>query len=156
MFIDKKKKNLAGFSLLEVLLTISIMIIVVDLTVPRVVYFYKNQQSKEQIKQLAQTIRLAQALAWSGWQDKSYGVYLDFDNFQYALYQGESYANRQTVWGEAGSLTYLSQATSTFSQSDIRFTKNSLQPVEAGTISLVADDNSFQIFVNEIGLVKIE
>lgn len=87
-----------GLTLIEILLIVGIMAILLAISLPLGLDFYKNQQLESQARGISQTIRRAQLKSMSGEIDSSFGVYLTNDN--YILFKGDSFLTRDSQYDE--------------------------------------------------------
>ena len=92
------KKNLGGFTLIEILIVIFLIFILASFVVSVGLNFYKSQQLESQSQTILQTLRRAQSKAMSVEMDSSFGVY--FANDHYILFKGNSYLTRDTQYDE--------------------------------------------------------
>ncbi|KPJ57115.1 hypothetical protein AMJ49_02330 [Parcubacteria bacterium DG_74_2] len=91
-------KNGAGFTLLEILILVGIIIILTSFLLPVGLNFYKSQQLETQAQAVIQTLRRAQLKAIAIELDSSFGVYFTDDN--YTLFKGDSYLTRDIQYDE--------------------------------------------------------
>lgn len=87
-----------GFTLIEILLVVGILMILAILTLPITFDFYRSQQLNTHAQELTQTLRRAQLKAMSVESGSSFGVYLTDDN--YTLFKGPSFASRDVQYDE--------------------------------------------------------
>jgi len=83
-----------GFTLLELLLTISIGVVLFTLTVPAALRFYRSQLVDDTAKSLVDSLRRARQYSLAQVDGASYGVQLLPLSNQYVLFQGNSYVTR--------------------------------------------------------------
>jgi len=82
----------AGFTLVELMLVVSLMVLLGVLVFPISVSFYQTQIINDVQAGLTASLRESQMLAISGKDDSSFGVYLQ--DGSYTLFTGESYLGR--------------------------------------------------------------
>jgi prepilin-type N-terminal cleavage/methylation domain-containing protein len=87
------KKNLGGFTLIEILIVISLISTLTFFFVSIGLNFYRSQQLENQAQTILQILRRAQVKTMSVELDSSFGVYLTNDN--YTLFKGDSYLNNR-------------------------------------------------------------
>jgi len=81
-----------GFTLIEILITVSLISILGFFLFSIGLNFYKSQQLETQAQEILQTLRRAQSKATSVELDSSFGVYFDNANKKYILFKGDSYS----------------------------------------------------------------
>ena len=81
-----------GFTLIEILITVSLISILGFFLFSIGLNFYKSQQLETQAQEILQTLRRAQSKATSVELDSSFGVYFDNVNKKYILFKGNSYS----------------------------------------------------------------
>jgi len=138
-----------GFTLLEVLLVIGIMLIVFTISVPvmmptqRRMELYVNQQMAENM------YRRAQILAQHGVRDSEWGVRLE--STQLILFSGSSYDTRTPSLDEINTLPVNVTATG---PQEIVFSKIYGIPNNNGTVTLTSTINqAVLININEKGAI---
>ena len=93
-FNQKKIKKNRGFSLLELLITLGLVMILASATIPIYGNFQGSTQINEATMQIIQTIRIARGNSVDGLNNSSFGVYFEINpsaNDKCILYQGSSY-----------------------------------------------------------------
>ena len=94
--ISKIKNNIFGFSLIELLVSISILIIITSISVNSFSLWQKNENLKQSALILMSNIQKAQVMSLSGQMHKgnipdAYGIYLnDADPASYILFADEN------------------------------------------------------------------
>ena len=78
-----------GLTLIEILLIVGILAILLILTIPVGLDFYRSQQLNSHTQGIIQTLRRAQLKEMSIEDDSNFGVYLTNDN--YILFKGSSF-----------------------------------------------------------------
>ena len=84
-----------GFTLMETLLSIGVLLLIAALTMPVGVNFYQRQTVDEAAENLAANLRQARSQAVAGLDDDSYGLYLN--NSGYTLFKGANYYDRMAA-----------------------------------------------------------
>lgn len=139
-----------GFSLVELLLSITILGMMAGLTWP----VYQSYQQRNDLDVTAQSIadglRRAQTYARSGNGDSVWGVRILSNSA--VLYRGATYASRNTAYDEP---TSIPSAFTVGGLSDISFAKFTAAPSATGSITLTAGSNNTRtITINEKGMVS--
>jgi len=92
----------AGFTLVELLIIIGILIILIAIAVPNLRFFQKESDLNNSAEEIINTLRLAQNKTLASEGASQYGVY--FDNltspYQYTLFKGINYASRDNSFDE--------------------------------------------------------
>jgi type II secretory pathway pseudopilin PulG len=141
-----------GFSLIEALLALLIIVFLAALIFPLSLNFYKNQQLQTHSQQILQTLRRAQLKAMAVEQDSSFGVYITNDN--YTLFKGNSYATRDSQYDEVFDLPQI--ITVQGAPREAVFSKFEGKPARPGNIVLSNDGESQTININGIGRIGLE
>lgn len=139
-----------AFTLIEILLVVSIFAILVAFTAPLGIDFYGNQQMDSDSAALVSALRSAQLKAMSAENDSSFGVYLT--NSGYTLFKGNSYASRDGRYDE---IREFSPSNALSGLQEIIFSKLTGVPNATGTIILVNESASSTIDINEVGRINL-
>ena len=151
MFIDFHKQ---GFTLIEILLVIAIIVALALFTLPIGIRFYKIQQLDSATDGIVQSLRRAQLKALSQ-GDNSFGVYVGSGQTgQYSLFKGNSYEHRtdEEVFKINSSISFSNV-------SEVVFSKLEGLPTITGQgndIILTTDTGTKTIDINEMGRVNLE
>lgn len=143
--------NQKAFTLPEVLIIVVIISILISLTLPLGLDFYRSQQLETHTQGIIQTLRRAQLKAMSSETDSSFGVYLTNEN--YTLFQGDSYNTRSAQFDE---VFYLPAVLTLTGLSEIVFSKSEGEPNVAGDIILKSDSETRTININEMGRINLQ
>jgi prepilin-type N-terminal cleavage/methylation domain-containing protein len=145
----------AGFTLVELLIVIAITLIIGVASIPIYGNLQVSGQLNENSSQIIQTIRTAQSRSIARVNGAQHGI--QFGNTNYTLYQGASYATRDTNLDRTVSLdTALAISTSLSGGStDINFSKGFGVPSATGTVTLSHDVGGPRtITINDVGMVE--
>jgi prepilin-type N-terminal cleavage/methylation domain-containing protein len=152
-----------GFSLVEILVAISIMAIMVIAGL----FFYNNLQLSTQLdentNQIIQTLRTAREKSVAGYNSSPHGVYFLVTGSpdQYILYQGVSYVSRNVNYDRTVILDRALSATSTGfiltgGNIDINFAQGTGTVSNVGVITISQSTaGSRSININKFGLVEL-
>lgn len=138
-----------GFTLVEVLLVLSIIILLITLTIPLGIRFYSTRQLDVSENGIVQTLRRAQIKAMSMERDSAFGVYITSE--EYVLFKGDSYIARDISYDE---IFDLPDNLSITGLSEIVFSKLKGTPSDTGTITLFLDNRTESININEMGMIS--
>jgi len=95
----KRRLNNAGFTLIEVLLSIAIITLITGMGIPVYRTFQIRNDLDIATNTFTQSIRRAQILAQNMENDSQWGVYIEAGSI--ILFQGSSYATRDADYDEA-------------------------------------------------------
>jgi type II secretory pathway pseudopilin PulG len=138
-----------GFSILEALLSVAIIVIIAAIMVP----IYYSTQSRNDLEVAAnavvQSLRRAQALSEASQNDGTWGVSVATGSI--TLFKGTTYAARDTAYDEisdmAGNITYSGAG-------ETVFTKMYGLPLSTGTLTLSIPVGETKIItINSKGMV---
>lgn len=138
-----------GFTLIEVLLVVSIMAVASLIVVPiSIDYQQRNDLDTSQIT-FAQSIRRAQQISMSGEGDSAWGV--NAISGEIIIFKGNTYATRDVTYDENYD---ISLGVTLSGQLEYDFAKITGLPAQTGTA--IFTDNSYQkqVVVNAKGIVN--
>ena len=142
------RKVIRGFTLVEMLLVTSLLLVLGIFTVPVGLSFYTAQQHSEATEGIHDALKKAQVYAFSGKSDSAYGVYVE--EGAYTLFKGASYIDRDT----SEDLVFpLYGRLSVEGLSEIVFSAHSLTPQEPGAIHIHSPKRSETITVSSGGRI---
>lgn len=146
IFVLNNKK---GFTLLEVLLSITLITILTAFASPLLQFFQVRNSLGSSTITVAQTLRRAQFLSQAIDGDTTWGVKIQTGSI--VLFKGASYATRDTGYDE----TYDMDGTITPSgQTEVVFAKFSGVPNVTGTITLTSSNAEIKnITINSKGMI---
>lgn len=140
---------LKGFSLLEVLLAVAIIIIITGIFTPIYGYFYNRNNLDLATQQTVQSLRRAQILARNSEQDSDWGIYLN-NNFK-TLFKGSTYLSREATYDESEELpagTMVNIAT------EVVFSKTTGIPKTLPLITLINNNENKTITIDKQGAIS--
>lgn len=141
--------NQAGFTIIELLLVISIVTIIGTFSVVFFSRFLTQNAVANAQDQLIGELRKAQMYAMMGRQNGNWGV--RFGSNKITLFQGNSYATRTTALDE----TFSENSNISISGfTEVVFTKTTGLPSTTGTYAITGNDTSKQVVINSQGVVS--
>ncbi len=143
-------RKTTGYTLVEVLLSISVLVALTAFSVP----FYQSFQYKGDLTlaaaSIAQTIRKAETLAAASSGDSLWGIMVSRGSI--VAFKGSSYAARDSV---SDDITAIPTSVSVSGSTELVFNKVTGYPVTTGTISLTGANKEVRsVRVNTKGVVN--
>lgn len=161
IFKDKNsflRNRTSGLSLVELIIVISITVAIGIVAVPIYGTVFVSSQITDHSSSIVQTLRVAQQNSLAGFNDSSYGVFFNIDVSgvdEYILYQGNSYAIRDTEYDRVIVLDDALSISTTLSGDEVTFSKILGVPNSTGTITLIHSvDGVRTISINDIGAIE--
>lgn len=139
-----------GFTLVEVIITLAIVVIVAGVSFP----LYSHWQDIDALDSsrfaILQDVRSAQASAIAGENQSSFGVF--FSSTEYTIYQGDAYTSREPA---EDIVRYLKDDLILSGLSEVAFEKETGTPSTTGTLVITntKTNNTESITVNDVGLI---
>ena len=143
-----RKNN--GFSVIELILVMGILTLLLSISIPPGITFYKTREFNVHKNGIVQSLRRAQLKAMSIEGDSPFGIYVSSGQ-RYVLFKGDSYATRDSSYDEIFDLPNNFQV---LGVSEFVFSKLSGTPSNIGTTTLIADTFSEDIHINELGRIN--
>lgn len=81
-----------GFTLVELLVSMGILVVLLGVTTPFILHFYRRYQIDTERMLLVSLFRQARTMSLDGQGRKDHGVFIDTN--QYTVYEGSSYVTR--------------------------------------------------------------
>jgi len=146
-----------GFTLIELLIVIAITLILAAAVAPIYGNLQVSGQLNETSAQIIQALRTARERSLARFNTTQHGVYFQSD--RYALYQGASYALRESDYDREvildDSLGLSWSLTGTGDAGDVNFSKGLGVPNKRGTITSTHDASGTRtIAINSFGAVE--
>lgn len=159
--LDAKMKK--GFTLIEILVIIGIMVILVALAIPSYRFFQKESDLNNSAEEIINTLRLAQNKTLASEEASKYGVYFDAVSTpnQYTLFKGENYASRDSSFDEIHKLSSfleIYEISLAGGEPEVVFDRISGTTSQFGSISIGLKDNPAKtktIYVENSGRVDL-
>jgi len=140
----------AGFTLVELLVSVTIIILITGMTLPIYESFVRRNDLDLIAQSLALTIRRAETYARAVNYDSQWGV--EIQSSGVTLFQGTSFAGRNTAYDET---VTMPPSVSPSGLSEVQFAKFSAAPNTTGTVTLTSSANDTRtITINAKGTVS--
>lgn len=150
MVVNKK-----GFTIFEMVVVLGILLSSSLILLPIGIGQLQRNKVENVAKDLASRIFLYQQNANSGLGNESYGI--SFANNSYTLYTGDSLGSAvDSAEIPITSNIQISNISITGGGNEIHFDKNTFKPVNDGTITLSDSANSYNIVINQEGMIYVE
>ena len=154
------KGQVDGFSVIELIVVIAISLIVLSASIP----IYGNLQGSSQLNDMAsglvQDIRIARERSINRLNNSSHGIYFDIDpggDDNYILYQGDSYATRNSLYDKIIKLDSVMTLSTNISNNEINFSKSFGLPSNIGTIIVTHAVNGDKVMtLNSFGRIDLD
>lgn len=139
-----------GFTIIELLLVVSIVAVISGLSVPFYGRFLTQNAVSNTVDQLVASFHKAQFYAMMSRKSNASGWGVNFGSQTITLYQGATYASRNTALDE----TYTVNNNITVSgMSDVNFSRISGVPSSSVTVTITGNGNSKAVTLNAVGMV---
>ncbi|KKU48578.1 hypothetical protein A3H10_03615 [Candidatus Uhrbacteria bacterium RIFCSPLOWO2_12_FULL_46_10] len=157
---DRLFQNKTGFSIIELLIVVSITLLLMAVAIPIYGNFQSSSYLNERTAEIVQTVRTAQARSLARVNNKPHGVFFDIDPNgpdRFILYQGPAYLGRgaeDTDFDRTVTLEDSLSLLTTLTGDDINFSRGLGEPSTTGDITLTnALGKSTVITINSLGMV---
>ncbi|MBU1132015.1 prepilin-type N-terminal cleavage/methylation domain-containing protein [Patescibacteria group bacterium] len=151
--IEKLPSKQSGFTLIEVLIVVSITVVLAISAVFAFGNLQVSSQLNENTEQMIQTLRTAQERSFARINDSPHGV--KFQTNKFILYQGTSYATRNAAYDRETVLDTSLTITTTLTNDEVNFSRQLGMPDHTGNVTLThATSGSRQISINSFGRVN--
>ncbi len=143
-----------GFTLIELMIVVALIIMFSGLTLPVGFNFYQESTLRDQARNLENSLRKAQAMAMTGRGDSNAGV--EITQNEYIIFEGESYYKRRK---ETDIIIPFPIALSASGADEIVFQKSTGLPTfpeEEKSIIITFGASSQEITINSQGKIEIE
>ncbi|MFB6181453.1 MAG: prepilin-type N-terminal cleavage/methylation domain-containing protein [Candidatus Magasanikbacteria bacterium] len=139
-----------GFTLIEVLVVVGIIIVISALSLPFYGKFVNMNSINSQVTEVRKNIRLAQEEAQAGKHNSNHGIH--FTTTSYTHYVGSDFNSRDKNKDEDYDLNNKLEFISSF---EVNFSKDTGLPSATGTITIKNTNNgkTADISINEEGLI---
>jgi prepilin-type N-terminal cleavage/methylation domain-containing protein len=146
----KRLVQQAGFTLVEVLLSMTILSMLAGMSLPVYISFQQRTDMDVAVQQIVGALRRAQTYARGSNGDNGWGV--EIQSSTLTLFRGTVFASRNAAYDEVVSIP---TAITTGGLTDITFAKFVATPSTTGSITLSTDSiNSRTVTINAEGMVN--
>ncbi len=149
-----RKKSLTGFTLVELMIVVALIIMFSALVLPMGFSFFQEATLKDQVRNIENSLRKAQAMAMTGQGDSNVGVKIT--QSECIIFEGESYEKRRE---EADTIIPFPVTLSISGADEIVFQKSTgllaFPPQEEASIIVTSGDSSKEITINSQGKIEI-
>lgn len=142
-----------GFTLVETLIVVAILVVVASVSMPALFSVQSGTSIRATAESLTHTFRYAQQLSRNGYQNDSWGVYIDDANKHFVLYRGVNYGARVAAYDEIISYPPSQYITTTYGD-DLIFSRYSGLPLQAGTTTISIEGSIVDVSVGNLGLIQ--
>ena len=152
------KKVQKGFTLLEIMLSVAIIIVLAGAVSPFYVDWKNAVELDSAVAQIRQDLRLARARSLSGYNDSPHGVYFDIDPSgadKIIVYQGSSYAAREVGYDKEYEFDASLSLSTDITGNEINFSQGLGEPSQTGEISITNErtEEIASSAINSLGLI---
>lgn len=152
-----------GFTLVEILVIVGIMVILIALAIPSYRFFQQESDLVNNTEEIINTLRLAQNKTLASERASQYGVYFDQSTSpqQYTLFKGSNYASRDISFDEVRKLSKsieISEINFNGGGSEVIFDRISGTTSQHGYISIRLKDNPAKtktVYIANSGKVEL-
>lgn len=148
-----------AFTLIETLITISIIVLITVLTIPAFHYFQTESTLNNNAQEIISALRLAQSNTVASEAGDNWGVY--FDAASYVLFKGANFAAREPVYDKTYELSKMAEIYEinlAGGGSEIIFERISGATLNYGNVSLrlkAEQDKTRQVYINDVGQFQL-
>ncbi|EKD46877.1 MAG: hypothetical protein ACD_67C00030G0002 [uncultured bacterium] len=148
--IHNNKRTKKGFTLIEVMLVLALIVIISGISAPVYQSFQLKNNLDVGVNATVQTLRRAQLLSQSGEGDSNWGVHIESGGA--TLFKGADYATRETSFDE---IFEISEDIVVAGMQNIVYSKLSGEPQTSGNIVLTTSTNETEtININSKGMIE--
>ena len=147
-----RNKTFEGFTLLEILLTLGILLVIATLVFP--ITLQKAQESKLEVYANQLTNDLYYQQQRSSLKGLSSGIAID--NNGYTLFDGESLSNASETQVKTYPSNISINSVALTSGNEIIFPEGKFKPSTYGTLVITDGQSSISIYINREGLIGYE
>ena len=147
----KKKFITTGFTLVEILVVVGIIMVLATLSFPIYKNFIAVSQSENTSRDLQETLRRANNKARESHINSQWGVRIDSSS--YTLFKGRSWLTRESSYDESHSVQWGISISSALSE--IIFTKNGTT-TSVGSITVSGANSNTTITINGEGVIDLQ
>lgn len=144
-----------AFTLLELLLVITIVVILVVLSIPFVSTFYHRSNFHTAVDEVIHALRLAQARAQAVEEDSTWSVSFRDSENRFVVFMGDDWDSRDSDYDVEYNYPDIITLTTDLSENQITFNKLYGTPSSEGTISIQSTTGeSASVSINKVGKIE--
>lgn len=143
-----------GFTLIELLIVVAIIGLLAGLSIPFAQSMLVSSDLATEVDAIAASLRRAQQQAMDGLASGGWGVHFEPSQRQYTLFQGATYASRDSSFDQTEDFTATFALTTDFG-ADLIFTATIGLPSASGTVSFSGGGQTGKVQVNSQGRIEI-
>jgi type II secretory pathway pseudopilin PulG len=149
---NNQLKRSGGFSLIEIILAVGILLIIGAITTPIIMSMYNKQENQSVSDEIVTALKKAHSFAMLRKDDSAFGLKFDNENKKFIVFPGETYdeLNQDNLEGELYQSTVTLESDS--GDNTILFAKGTGY-TSSTTISVSLNNYLKTIFICENGLV---
>ena len=148
----KIQKDIKGFTFVELIMVIAITFLIAAAVAPVYSNLQTSAQLNETTSQVVQFLRIGRQQSVDRFNNTNHGVYFQAD--RYTLYQGTSYAARNTAYDREVVLADPLSISTSLTNDEVNFSKGLGEPNNMGNITINHEIEGFKnITINEYGAV---
>lgn len=144
-----------GFTLIELILVVSIIAIIAAGSIPFLASFNQRSQGDAVAREVVSALRFAQQKAVASENDSQFGVYFDDPSNEFIIFRGASYGvnpAEDRVFSYEDSVT-ISQG---FAGDEVNFEKVTGNTSDAGTINIITSTGvSYPVTISSLGKIEL-
>ncbi len=155
-FFSEMKKNGAGFTMLELLLTTAAFAIIIAIAIPFSNSSIVRGNLDNSARSLESSMRRAYTYARGSENNSDWGVRVSTSSV--IVFSGSTYAGRDSVFDEIGNMSSPALLGGTLASdgvAEITFAKGTGTPNATGTITLTGGGNMKIITINDKGAISV-
>jgi prepilin-type N-terminal cleavage/methylation domain-containing protein len=147
-----------AFTLIELLIVVAITLILAVAVAPLYGNLTVSSQLNDNSAQIVQTLRIARERSVARVNNSAHGVYFEINpsaKDKFILYQGSSYAGRDSDYDRSTTMDSALSISETLSGTEVNFSKGFGKPNTTGTVTLTHDVNGTRVItINSFGMVE--
>lgn len=145
-------KNMKGFSLLEIILTLALLLLISALTFPTTLGNIQKSKARTVSSQIATDLYYQQQRA----RNKNIPTGIYFESGRYTLFDGDSFSTGTEKDQKMLPNNIQISSTSLTTNNSVLFEGSEFKPLSYGSLYVQVMGQSFRVSINEEGLIEYE